>query len=65
MSDKAAEFREANQQSPVVYGAATHIPGEREAPESVTGCRYTLENGRTFTLSSEQCRQVTPIWKLP
>jgi ABC-type uncharacterized transport system substrate-binding protein len=65
MTPKSQSFVAENKKSPVVYGAATHIPGEAEAPENVTGCRYTLENGRTFTLTSAECRTVKPKWKLP
>lgn len=64
LSAKAKEFVAANKLSPVVYGAVTHLPGEAERPENVTGCRYTLENGRTFTLKSGELRRIEPRWKL-
>jgi hypothetical protein len=65
-TQKALVFMLANDKSPVVSGAAMHIPGERECPENVIGCRYSLQNNQTFELSSADLRSMPqdyPKWK--
>jgi hypothetical protein len=60
----AQNFQRANKKSPVVAGAVMYIPGEPECPENVIGCRYTLENGSTFSLKSADLRTIpAPEWK--
>lgn len=57
MSYLAARFLEANKRSPVVYGSVLdpHRGGR--------GCFYRLEDGKTFTLTAEDCRTVGfPRW---
>jgi hypothetical protein len=63
LTEKAKAFLEANRHSPVVYGSATHVPGEPECPENCTGLRLTLHNGRTFTLRSRDLQGVKPRWR--
>lgn len=66
-TQSALVFMLANDKSPVVSGAAMHIPGERECPENVIGCRYTLANNQTLELKSEDLRSMPhtyPKWKL-
>jgi hypothetical protein len=61
---KAAQFMLANDRSPVVSGAAMHKGEER--PENVTGARYTLQDHKSFELSSEDLRSMPreyPKWK--
>jgi hypothetical protein len=59
---KAEAFIAANAKSPVVAGAATHRG--RACPENVTGCRYTLDDGQVFTLTSAELRSMPePRWR--
>lgn len=58
--DKAQEFIEANRASPIVYGSV----------RSTGGAYYTLDNGRSFVLSRDDCERISfrvgmPRWKLP
>lgn len=56
LTANSISFREANNRSPVVYGVVLGPGGE--------GARYTLEDGRQFTLSAEEVEAVLPIkWK--
>lgn len=55
ISANGAAFVEANRKSPVVSGAVIGRGGR--------GCRYTLADGRTFRLSSEDCKAIgKPDW---
>lgn len=57
LSRKAREFLQANEQSPVVSGAAIGNGGQ--------GCRYTLKDGRKFTLGRKACEEIGyPRWDL-
>lgn len=59
MSPNAKRFLVANKESPVVSGAALEPNPNRPS----RGARYTLDDGRTFTLSREDCEQVgMPRW---
>jgi hypothetical protein len=63
LTANAAAFLAANKESPVVSGAVTHKGAER--PENVTGSVYELDDGRTFTLTTEECRSMpVPRWKI-
>lgn len=54
---KAEEFVRANAESPVVIGEVLGPNG---------GARYTLDDGRRFTLSVEDCKSMPhPRWDLP
>lgn len=58
---KAALFIGANKASPVIIGAA--VMNGREGGQ---GAYYTLEDGRRFKLSGEDCRSLPegfPRWK--
>lgn len=57
--DRAGRFSEENALSPVVYGSVT---GPEANP---TGAFYRLENGKTFELTSQECRLVNPRWAIP
>lgn len=59
MSVRARSFVRANADSPVVYGS---VIGGDKGPGFVTGCYYRLENGKTFTLTTADCRRVKPRW---
>lgn len=60
MISKSQQFIKENDISPVVVGAAKGNGGE--------GAYYTLENGKRFSLSLQDCRDLPsgyPKWKLP
>ena len=52
MSNNVINFMKANDESPVVSGAAIGNGGE--------GGFYTLKNGKSFKLSLDDCRALTP-----
>lgn len=57
MTTKAEDFMKANDDSPVVSGAAVGKGGQ--------GGYYTLKNGKTFKLSLEDCQALSktyPRW---
>jgi hypothetical protein len=61
MSDNARAFVAANKRSPVVSGYAL----EQDPRKPSRGGSYTLQNGKEFTLSVEECRVIgMPRWKL-
>ncbi len=61
MSDNAAAFIKANKRSPVISGYAL----EPDPRKPAKGASYTLQSGKTFTLTVEECRQIgMPRWKL-
>lgn len=47
-------FKQANARCGVVSGHAIGRGGE--------GATYVLSNGKVFTLTADECRQVTPRW---
>lgn len=49
MTPNAETFRAANTRSPVVQGNVLGRAG---------GADYTLKNGKTYTLSAAECREV-------
>ena len=54
-TDTAEQFMAANKLSPVVYGAILD--------QETGGAHYRLDNGKSFTLSCEECRKVPKtIW---
>jgi|GEM_PF-4708531 len=55
MSDNLKRFIAANRRSPVVSGAVIGNGGQ--------GAHYTLANGKTFTLSDDECRRTLIRWK--
>lgn len=57
MSQNLQDFIAANAKSPVVAGSVIGDGGE--------GAFYTLSNGRTFSLTADECGLVSPRWKLP
>lgn len=58
VTDNARKFIAANERSPVVSGSAIGSGGE--------GAIYTLKNGKTFTLSADDCKAVGyPRWDFP
>lgn len=58
MTENAQNFVKANKLSPVVSGTAIGNGGQ--------GAHYTLRDGRTFTLTAAECRQVgEPRWDIP
>ncbi|GAA0765846.1 hypothetical protein GCM10009434_08210 [Brevundimonas olei] len=55
MRDNLERFIAANKRSPVVSGAVIGSGGQ--------GAHYTLANGKTFTLSADECRRTLIRWK--
>lgn len=59
MNKNAASFKTANDESPVVAGHVISLENG--------GGQYTLENGKIFRLTAEECRSLPenyPKWKL-
>lgn len=54
MTRASRNFSNANAASPVVYGSVLDGP--------LGGCFYRLADGKTFTLTAHDCRQVEPRW---
>jgi hypothetical protein len=51
-------FLDANRRFPIISGSVVGSGGK--------GCHYTLSDGRTFTLSRDECEQVgMPRWASP
>lgn len=60
MTGKSLQFKRENDVSPVVAGVAKGNGGE--------GAYYTLENGKRFSLSLQDCLDMPsgyPKWRLP
>jgi hypothetical protein len=58
MTENGKRFVEANGTSPVVCGVVIGRGGE--------GCRYTLADGSSFRLSSDDCKEIgKPRWDDP
>jgi hypothetical protein len=57
MTENGKQFVAANAKWPVVSGAVIGRGGK--------GCRYTLANGQSFRLSSDDCREIgKPTWAI-
>ena len=54
MSANLEAFKRENATSPVVAGNVIGSGGQ--------GAHYTLQNGKTFTLSAAECRKVLVRW---